>query len=161
QAAGARGAARPRAGSRVSEDYPKTVVLNDGAHVVLRAMAPADAGAVARLLETAPGARDAVVVAVDGERTAGVARLTRDGDAACLAVALDPAYRGRRLGTWMLLDAVHLASALGVARLEASASPDDVERRAALRRLDFVVDPARSSASRLVCVKTLHAAWPN
>jgi GNAT superfamily N-acetyltransferase len=91
----------------------------------------------------------------------GVARLTVDGDAARVAVALEPAYRGRRLGTWMLLDAVHLASGLGVARLEASTSPDDAERCAALRRLDFVVDPARSSASNLVCVKTLHAAWPD
>jgi len=145
----------------VSDEYPKTVVLNDGLHVVLRAMVAADAAAVARLLDGDAGARDAVVVAVDGARTAGVARLTVDGDAARVAVALDPAYHGRRLGTWMLLDAVHLASGLGVARLEASASPDDAERCAALRRLEFVVDPARSSASELVCVKTLHAAWPN
>ena len=145
----------------MSDDYPKTVVLNDGAHVVLRAMASGDAAAVARLIEGEPGAGDAVVVAVDGERTAGVARLTRDGDAARVVVALDPAYRGRRLGTWMLLDAVHLASGLGAARLEASASPHDVERCAALRRLDFVADPARSSPAELVYVKTLHAAWPN
>ena len=142
-------------------EYPKTVVLNDGAHVVLRTMMAGDADAVARLLDGDPGAGAAVVVAVEGERTAGVARLTIDGDAGRVAVALDPAYRGRRLGTWMLLDAVHLASGLGVARLEASASPEDAERCAALRRLDFVVDPARSSASELVCVKALHAAWPN
>jgi GNAT superfamily N-acetyltransferase len=146
---------------RALAEYPKTVVLNDGAHVVLRAMTAGDAGAVARLLDGEAGPGDAVVVAVEGDRTAGVARLTVAGEAARVAVALDPAYRGRRLGTWMLLDAVHLASGLGVARLEASASPDDVERCAALRRLDFVVDPARSSASELVCVKTLHAAWPN
>jgi len=145
----------------VSEEYPKTVVLNDGLHVVLRAMVAGDAAAVARLLDDDAGPRDAVVVAVDGARTAGVARLTVDGDAARVAVALEPAYRGRRLGTWMLLDAVHLASGLGVARLEASTLPDDAERCAALRRLDFVVDPARSSASNLVCVKTLHAAWPD
>ena len=145
----------------MSEDYPKTVVLNDGAHVVLRAMVSGDAAAVAQLLEGEPAGRDAIVVAVEGERTAGVARLTIDGDAGRVAVALDPAYRGRRLGTWMLLDAVHLASGLGVARLETSASAEDAERSAALRRLDFVVDPARSSASELVYVKTLHAAWPN
>ena len=145
----------------MSEEYPKTVVLNDGLHVVLRAMVAGDAAAVARLLDDDAGPREAVVVAVDGARTAGVARLTVDGDAARVAVALEPAYRGRRLGTWMLLDAVHLASGLGVARLEASTSPDDAERCAALRRLDFVVDPARSSASNLVCVKTLHAAWPD
>jgi len=145
----------------VSDDYPKTVVLNDGAHVVLRAMVSGDAAAVAELLDGEPPAGDAVVVAVEGERTAGVVRLTRDGDAGRVAVALDPAYRGRRLGTWMLLDAVHLASGLGVARLETSASPEDAERSAALRRLDFVVDPARSSAPELVWVKTLHATWPN
>jgi len=145
----------------MSDDYPKTVVLNDGVHVVLRVVGRGDASAVARLLEEEPAPGDAVVVAVDGERTAGVARLTIDGDAARVVVALDPAYRGRRLGTWMLLDAVHLASGLGIARLEAAGSRDDAARCAALRRLDFVVDPERSSATGLVWVKTLHGAWPD
>jgi GNAT superfamily N-acetyltransferase len=148
-------------------EYPKTIVLRDGAHLVLRRPTPADDRAVARLLAAAaaeagaPETADAVVVAADGERTAGVALLAKDGDAARVAVALDPAYRGRRLGTWMLLDAVHLASALGVARREAEVRADDADRLAALGRLDFVVDATRSSPGRLVLVKRLHAGWPD
>ena len=42
-----------------------------------------------------------------------------------------------------------------------AAGEGDVERCAALRRLDFVADPVRSSPAELVYVKTLHAAWPN
>jgi hypothetical protein len=73
-------------------------------------------------------------------------------------VALAPAYRGRRLGTWMLLDCVHLATALGFARLEAVARRDDEAHLAALRRLDFV-ERRDEGAGALVLAKTLHAAW--
>src|SRR5262249_54461231 len=67
--------------------------------------------------------------------------------------------RGRRLGTWMLLDAVHLAAALGVERLEAVVRPGDEARLAALRRLDFVDARAPGPAAGVVLVKRPHAAW--
>jgi GNAT superfamily N-acetyltransferase len=149
----------------VLADYPKTVVLKDGAHLVLRAMVAEDRAAVARLIAGAPPeerplAAEVVVLACDGEHVAGAAALARRGDdAAAVTVVLDPAYRGRRLGTWMLLDAIHLAADLGLVRLEASACAGDDERLAALRRLDFVVDTERSSDSRRVLAKTLHRAW--
>ena len=130
------------------EDYPRTVVLKDGAHLVLR---PATADA----LGFVPGGDAAVIVAVDGDRTAGATMLERRGDVGTVRVRLADAYRGRRLGMWMLLDAVHLASAFGLARLEARGDAGDAAYRAALRRLDFVEDAPG------VLVKTLHASWPD
>ena len=146
-------------------DYPKTVVLKDGAHVVLRPMAAGDRDAVAALAAGA-GARavfdaeDTVVVACADDVLAGATllRLTAP-DAATVAVVLAPAFAARRLGTWMLLDAVHLAAALGLGRLEAVARAGDAAHLAALRRLDFVEARPQASAADVVLVKTLHAAW--
>jgi GNAT superfamily N-acetyltransferase len=136
-------------------EYPKTVVLKDGVHLVLRAMTDADRHAVAALLGP-PAAAESVIVACDGPRIVGAAALARAaGNAAVLTLALEGAYQRRRLGTWMLLDCVHLATALGFMRLEAPHDRDDELYAAALRRLDFVADPARPA----VLVKVLHATW--
>jgi len=70
-------------------------------------------------------------------------------------IVLDPAYRERRIGTWMLLDAVHLAGALRCTRLETTAHAEDRSYRAALARLDFVERTAGA------LVKSLHAGWPD
>jgi 6-phosphofructokinase 1 len=161
------------AGPRVTEaalaDYPKTVVLKDGTHVLLRPMTATDREAVTALHDRlAPGegrtarveTADAIVLACDAERVVAAALLERTApDAAAVTVVLDPAYRGRRLGTWMLLDCVHLAAGLGLARLESVAPAGDEARLAALRRLDFVERPDGASASAVVFVKTLHATW--
>lgn len=135
------------------DDYPRTVVLKDGAHLVLRPMTAADRAGVAALeLDVADAT---VIVAADGERVAGASLIQRRGDVGGVRVRLAPSYRDRRLGTWLLLDAVHLAGAFGVARLETHAASDDAAYRAALRRLDFVEhEPG-------VFVKTLHASWPD
>ena len=133
------------------EDYPRTVVLKDGAHLVLRPATAADFAALG--LEPEPYA--AAIVAVDGERVAGATVLGRRGDVGTLHVRVADPYRGRRLGMWMLLDAVHLAAAFGLARLEARADAHAAAYRAALRRLDFVEDAPG------VLVKTLHASWPD
>jgi GNAT superfamily N-acetyltransferase len=152
-------------------DYPKTVVLTDGTHVVLRPVAAADRHAVAALRDLVPRgegreapfeAAAAVVLAVDGERVVGATLLERSApDAAAVTVVLDPDYRGRRLGTWMLLDCVHLAAGLGLARLEAVADAGDDALLGALRRLDFFEERRGTSVSGLVLVKTLHAVWTN
>jgi GNAT superfamily N-acetyltransferase len=135
-------------------EYPKTVVLKDGAHLVLRAMTDADRDRVAGLL--GPARAEWVIVACDGARVVGAAGLARAAaGTAAVTLVLDTAYRGRRLGTWMLLDCVHLATALGFVRLEATDVRDDGLYSAALRRLDFAPDPVRPA----VVVKALHAAW--
>src|SRR5258705_323817 len=98
--------------------------------------------------------------ACDGERVVAAAALERGvPEVARLRVAIDPDYRGRRLGTWLVLDGVHLAAGLGVERLEAAAHPGEAASLAALERLDFVVDRARTSPSSVVLVKSLHRGW--
>lgn len=137
-----------------ADAYPKTVVLTDGTHVVLR---------LATAAETAGGPADLVVVAVDGEHVAGELRLRRGTDgSARVAVTLRPAWRGRRLGTWLLLDAVHAAERLGVARLGADVPDGEPELAAALVRLDFFDEGSAGGAAppgvrRMA--KRLHRAW--
>ena len=122
----------------LAREYPKTVVLKDGAHLVLRASA--DGGTI-------------VVAAGDEGMLAGSARLGWTSDPATLAVALEPAYRERRLGTWMLLDGVHLAAALGATCVAVDVPAGGEAFRAALRRLDFVEErPGRFT-------KPLHHGW--
>ncbi len=149
----------------VLADYPKTVVLTDGAHVVLRPLGAAEGAALRVLLARAAAERlassgDPVILAWDGERVVAAAALERRvPEVARLSVAIDPDYRGRRLGTWLLLDLVHLAAGLGVERLESALHPGDAAYLAALERLDFVVDAAHASPSGVVLVKRLHRAW--
>jgi RimJ/RimL family protein N-acetyltransferase len=134
-------------------DYPKTIVLADGRHVVLRPSRPEDDAAIRRLCGAGPGSAT-VVVACDGERIVGVTSLVRQpGTDAELGLALDPEYGGVRLGTWMLLDGVHLAGDLGIERLVATVPEGDGAYRAALARLDFV------AGGDGVMVKRLHRAW--
>jgi GNAT superfamily N-acetyltransferase len=149
-------------------DYPKTVVLKDGAHLVLRPLSAAERPALDALLARVPaedrpasfGGEGSVVLACDGERVvAAVAVARRDAGTATLGIVIDPAYRGRRLGTWLVLDAVHLAASDGVARLEAVARADDAAYLAALRRLDFVAERPGAGPSAVRMVKTLHAGW--
>jgi GNAT superfamily N-acetyltransferase len=162
------------AGAQVLAEYPKTVVLKDGLHLVLRPQAAGAPDAVAALSaswpaaerplpEPAAGAERITVVALDGERVAGAAVLGRQGGSgATVTVAVASGYRGRRLGTWLLLDAAHLAAGLGLERLVAVARAGDQAYLAALRRLDFFAadaDLAGPSADRVVLAKTLHGAW--
>jgi RimJ/RimL family protein N-acetyltransferase len=175
--------------------YPKTVVLKDGAHLVLRLAVPADARALASLgrhlppemswepatdpLVSTPGgepARTFAVVACDAERVVAAAMLARPAESsraretrlASVAVGIDPAYHGRRLGTWMLLDCVHLAAALDIELLVARAHPKDEAYLAALRRLDFVDDatlrgrydvPDVHGGGLLTLMKAVHRKW--
>lgn len=166
--------------------YPKTVVLIDGAHLILRPVSSADAAAIAALERASASCdappldpdrgpvRSATVVACDGERVVGtttlawVAEAMAGGRLATLGLRIDPAYAGRRLGTWMLLDVIHLAAALDVDLLMAQAPPEDQVYVAALRRLDFVEDaglrlrhrvPDVPAGGRLVLTKAIHRAW--
>ena len=136
-----------------SADYPKAIVLSDGRHLELRA---ASAGEVATLVRDEGACEPVLAVgAWDGPQLAGVVRLVHTAPRiAEVRIALEAEYRGKRLGTWLLLDAVHAAATLDLDGLVAE-RPSDPEHTAALRHLDFV---ATAGTTRLV--KTLHRGWP-
>ena len=146
------------------EDYPKTVVLTDGTHVTLRPALADDRGRLEALraraggFETRQGA--VVILAVVDQRAVGALVIERSerGDGS-LGVALDPDYCGRRLGTWMLLDAVHLATDMGLDGLVVRAARDQADLGVALDRLDFRSDGVGADGST-VFRKTLHRGWP-
>ena len=173
-------------------EYPKTVVLLDGTHLVLRPSGPEDTEAVASLVARlaadeqwyvghdlrisaarAEAGELLGVLALDGERVVGWATLERTDEgsrrhAARVSLVLDPEFRGRRLGTWMLLDCVHVAGILGAERLVAEVPEHRRDHIAALRRLDFTEEAILRDAHRtptgepeaaVVLVKTLHPAW--
>src|SRR5207253_11069730 len=117
------------AGPGVSDDaladYPKTVVLKDGAHLVLRPLGAAERGALGRVLaHAAPVERFAPdaepgILACAGERGVAAAALERGAPGgARLGAVIDPGSRGRRPGTWPVPAAVHLAAPLAAARRE-------------------------------------------
>jgi GNAT superfamily N-acetyltransferase len=150
------------------DDYPKTVVLTDGMHVVLRPCTPGDRALMEvlrgrvgisearRIREPGPGV--VVILAVAGERVAGALTLERDDGA--LQIALDPDYYGRRLGTWMLLDAVHLATDLGMGQLVVRTGAGDEALRGALDRLDFQSEMVGRDGD-VTLRKALHRGWPD
>ena len=153
------------AGAPVFAEYPKTVVLTDGTHVILRPWAAGDPAPPSVPPRPDTAGDRITVLAIDGERIAAAATLdppVSPGAAATLGVTIEPAYRNRRLGTWLLLDLVHLAAGLGVERLLAVAPSADAMYLAALRRLDFVPDGAPAipiPPGTVVFAKVIHTAW--
>jgi len=145
-------------------EYPKTVVLRDGAHLVLAEMTDAERPAVAALLGRLPAAGAGLVVVAREEEsvTAAVALepVPAPGLAVALHIGLQPAYRGRRLGTWMLLDAIHVAAGRGAERLLVETSAANGDFLAALARLDFVAERAVGPGDDMVVLaKRLHHGW--
>lgn len=86
-----------------------------------------------------------------------------------LRILVDPAYRHRRLGTWMLLDAIKLAMNVGIDKLVAEfiAGVEEPARQAA-EKLDFfkegelrdyVKDPGGGYRNLIIMVKALNRDW--
>jgi GNAT superfamily N-acetyltransferase len=121
------------------DGYPKTVVLRDGTHVELRG--DADAGVIA-------------VAAWHDGAVVGRMTLTPDARAARLEVTLATGFEGRRLGTWLVLEAIHVAAARGFERVTASAGADAAFADA-LARFDF-----HPGARAGHVEKRLHRGWP-
>lgn len=86
-----------------------------------------------------------------------------------LRIAVDPAYRHRRLGTWMLLDVVRLAIRAGIEKLVAEfVSGVEEPAMQAAERLDFfregelrdyVKDQEGGYRNLIIMVKTLNRDW--
>lgn len=86
-----------------------------------------------------------------------------------IRIMVDPAYRGQRLGTWMLLDLVKLAMGMGVEKLVAEfvSGVEDAALRG-VQKLDFfkaavledyVKDPKGEYHDLIIMVKNLHRDW--
>lgn len=86
-----------------------------------------------------------------------------------LRIMVDPGYRHQRVGTWMLLDVIRLAMAMGLEKLVAefvagveeaamnAAHKLDFFEEAVLR--DYVKDPQGNYRDLIIMVKKLHRDW--
>lgn len=154
--------------SRILKRYPKEIILKDGTGVTLRPLQPGDEQALFEMFRRLPDddlwflnhdVTDRELVAgwvanQDPSRAVSIVALLEGGIIANavlmmkaygakrhigkIRISVDPAYRDKRLGTWMLLDLVNLAMAV---RLQLLTMRLVVGRDASIingvRKLDF------------------------
>ncbi|MBW1712637.1 MAG: GNAT family N-acetyltransferase [Deltaproteobacteria bacterium] len=181
------------------DDYPKQIILKDGQEVVLRLLRQSDFEPLIDFFRripdeerwynkhdlTDPELIRTWVESVDLERVIPVVaeaegRLVAQATLhrhrfGCLKhvgrirILVDSEFRGRRLGTWILLDLINLGVSLGLERLEArfAVGPEDAAIQGA-RRLDFfeVATLPRYVKSKdghyqdlKIMIKRLHPGW--
>jgi GNAT superfamily N-acetyltransferase len=179
--------------------YPKEAILKDGTGVTLRPLRPgdepllyalfrrlsedelwflnhdvSDPGLIAKWIRDLDPKRVLSVVAVLEGRIVGNAVLMRKSFGAKshigkIRITVDPAFREKRLGTWMLLDLINFAMMLGLEMLvmrlvqgrdEAvinGVKKLDFREEAVLR--DHVLDRAGHPQNLIVLVKRLPLRW--
>ena len=180
------------------EEYPKEAILKDGTRVTLRPLEREDAERLAAFFQRIPEddrwylrhdvsdpatvrqwalqvdyERVIPIVAVNEKRIVGDATLHRRRYGSSrhvgeVRIVIDPDYRSKRLGTWMLLDLVQLATGLGLEKLVAEAASNETAALKAIRRLDFVreavisefhKDRAGNECDLVIMVKNLAPTW--
>lgn len=180
------------------DEYPKELVLKDGTPVILRPLEPSDADLLVAFFQRIPADdrwylrhdvtdpavarawaaeinsdRVIPIVAVCDGQIIGDATLHRHRHGSRVHVGeirlvIDPAVRGKRLGTWMVLDLIQLATGLGLEKLVAEIASSETAAIRALRHLDFVreamipelhKDAAGNPYDLVIMVKNLAPAW--
>lgn len=180
------------------DEYPKDIVLTDGTTVSLRPLTLSDGDAlvaffqrisaedrwylrhdvteaevVRRWAEELNYDRVIPIVACHEGQIIGDATLHRHrhGSVAHIAeirLVIDPHVRSKRLGTWMVLDLIQLATGLGLEKLVAEIANSETAAIRALRHLDFVreaVIPELHKGANgdlqdlVIMVKNLAPAW--
>jgi len=180
------------------EDYPKEVVLKDGTLVTLRPLVHDDAALLVAFFQRIPATerwymrhdvndpsivrqwaqevnyeRVIPIVALSEGRIIGDATLHRHQYGSChhvgeIRIVIDPAARAKRLGTWMVLDLIHLATGLGLEKLVAEIAGSETVAVRALRHLDFVreaivpelhKDQSGNAYDLFIMVKNLAPTW--
>ena len=180
------------------DEYPKEIVLKDGTSVMLRPLERDDAGALIAFFQRVPiddrwylrhDVTDPAVVRswaaeINYERVIPIIALCEGrivGDATLhrhrhgssahvgeVRLVIDPAVRAKRLGTWMILDILQLATRLGLEKLVAEIASKETAAIRALRHLDFVREAVIPELHRdaggnpydlLIMVKNLAPAW--
>ena len=183
----------------VLKDYPKEVILKDGTGVTLRPLMDGDQDALFRLFHQFPkeelwfldhdvndralmdrwvlNPEDKRVVSIVAllERSviANAALVMKDHGAkkhmGRIRIAVDPAMREKRLGTWMLLDLINLAVAIGLRILVMELIEDrDTAVIRGAKKLDFmeeavlenhVLDMEENPHNLLILTKRLQTCW--
>lgn len=180
------------------DEYPKEIVLKDGTLVTLRPVERGDADRLVAFFQRLSAhdrwylrhdVSDATIVRtwaenVNYERVIPIIALSNGeiiGDATLhrhhhgsrrhvgeIRLVIDPGARERRLGTWMMLDLIQLATRLGLEKLIAQIASSEIAALRALRQLDFVreaiipelhKDASGTSHDMIILVKNLAPAW--
>ncbi|EFK06728.1 conserved hypothetical protein [delta proteobacterium NaphS2] len=190
---------RQRTLASVLKDYPKEVILKDGTGVTLRPLAEGDQDALFRLFHrfpkeelwflnhdvSNPELMDRWVRNSDGRRVVSIVALLerrvianavlmmKDYGAkkhvGKIRIAVDPAMREKRLGTWMLLDLINLAVAIGLKILVMRLIEDrDMAVIRGVKKLDFVeqavlkdhvLDMEDNPHNLVILTKRLQTCW--
>lgn len=185
--------------SEALKDYPKEVILKDGAGVTLRPLQTGDEEPLfamfGRLSEDdlwflnhdvtdlkligewishADHEKVISIVAVlEGRIIANAALMRKRYGAKShigkIRISVDPDFRDRRLGTWMLLDLINLGMAIGLKTLVMRLVQDrDIAVIAGVKKLDFmeeavlqdyVLDKEGNPHNLVIMTKRLPSEW--
>jgi GNAT superfamily N-acetyltransferase len=183
----------------VLQDYPKEVILKDGTGVTLRPLSAGDEKPLydmfrhfseeelwfinhdlsdpklidAWVRDLNPERVISVVAQLEGRIIANAALMRKQYGAKShigkIRISVDPSYREKRLGTWMLLDLINLAMAIGLKMLVMRlVQGRDALIMEGIRRLDFleeavlrnyVLDRQGNPLDLIIMVKRLPVEW--
>ena len=155
--------------SELLKDYPKEVILKDGTGVTLRPLKDGDEDALFKMFRrlsiddlwflnhdvSDPGMIAEWINNLDPNRVISIVALMEGrivGNAVLMMkrygakshigkvrISVDPGFRDRRLGTWMLLDLVNLSMTMGLQMLVMRLVQDrDASLINSVRKLDFI-----------------------
>lgn len=180
------------------EEYPKEIILKDGTPVTLRPLERGDAEHLVAFFQRIPetdrwylrhDVSDPATVrqwalGVDYERVIPIVALSAGriiGDATLhrhhygssrhvgeVRIVIAPDSRTQRLGTWMVLDLIQLATSLGLEKLVGEIAGNEMAALRAFRHLGFVregvvpelhKDHAGHPCDLVIVVKNLAATW--
>lgn len=183
----------------MEEDYPKEAILKDGTGVTLRPLQEGDQGPLARMFNRLPEDdrwfldhdvadhaviedwvkdRDmnrvfSIVAVLEGE-IIGHATLLRKyygskSHIGKIRISVDPSFRERHLGTWMLLELINTAMETGLETLIVSLVRErDSSMIRSVKKLDFFEDAVLRDYVKdrggiphdlIIMVKRLHRGW--
>lgn len=190
---------RQRTLANVLNDYPKELILKDGTGVSLRPLADGDQDALFKMFHRFPkdelwflnqDVNDpdlidgwvrnlnpkrvvSIIALLEGKVIANAVLMMKDYGAkkhiGKIRIAVDPAMREKRLGTWMLLDLINMAVAIGLKILVMRLIEDrDIAVIQGVKKLDFVeraifkdhvLDMEENPHNLVVLTKRLQTRW--
>ena len=190
---------RQRTLTNVLNDYPKELILKDGTGVTLRPLADGDQDALFKMFYRFPKdelwflnqdvndpdlidgwVRDlnpkrvvSIIALLEGRVIANAVLMMKDYGAkkhiGKIRIAVDPAMREKRLGTWMLLDLINMGVAIGLEILVMRLIEDrDIAVIQGVKKLDFVeraifkdhvLDMEENPHNLVILTKRLQTRW--